>query len=271
MNLLIRNEPCCKLNQTLDNYRRLLNSIASILHERNTMLLPRQASIFTTNYDLFIEKAGEQVSSLILNDGFSRTSSFSMRHKFSPQLYFNSTLNTGNLFNYRSELPAVNLIKVHGSLSWLRECDEKDEIVFGVREIESKGKNPTDEEVQAYLRNFYLVLPEYHKFRSAVLDPNYYELLRIYANELQRENSLLMVFGFSFADEHILEITQRALRNVSLKIVILSYSKDDSAHFEQKFDGFPNVEIVAPCGGNKIGFDVLVKLLKARPTAKRGA
>ena len=276
-NLLIRNKPCCKNTRTSDNYIQLLNLIANILHERNTTLLPRQASIFTTNYDLFIEKAGEQVPGLILNDGFGRTSRFSMRHRFSPQVYFNSTLNTGNLFNYRAELPTVNLLKVHGSLSWYHEivnkqdCAEKGHIFFKVREIESKGENPSYDEVKEYLASFYLVLPEYHKFRSAVIDRNYYELLRIYANELQRENSLLLVFGFSFADEHILEITLRALRNVSLKIVILSYSNDDVCEFERKFDGFPNVQIVAPCGDNKIGFDVFGEFLKTRPTAKRNS
>ena len=274
-NLLIRNEPCCKNARTTVNYKRLLNLIANILYERNTTLLPRQASIFTTNYDLFIEKAGEHVPGLILNDGFGRTSSFSMRHTFSPQLYFNSTVNTGNLFNYRAELPTVNLLKVHGSLSWYHEkankqdSSEKDQIVFKVREIADKGENPCYDEVKKYLDSFYLVLPEYHKFRSAVIDRNYYELLRIYANELQRENCLLLVFGFSFADEHILEITLRALKNVSLKIVILSYDRRSACAFGRKFDGFPNVEIVAPCGDNKIGFDVFGDLLRARPTVKR--
>ena len=271
-NLLIRNQACCQNARTTVNYRRLLKWIASILYERNTTLLPRQASIFTTNYDLFIEKAAEHVRGLNLNDGFARTPNLAMKYDFSPQIYFNSTLNTGNLFNYRAELPTVNLLKLHGSLSWLQEKAGKDNgvgsgrIVYGVRKIESKGDNPSYDEVKQYLSRFYLVLPEYHKFRSAVIDQNHYELLRIYANELQRENTLLLVFGFSFADEHLLLITQRALRNASLKVVIFAYSRDDVSEFECKFDGYQNVEIVAPTGDNKIGFAVFGEFLNVRPS-----
>ena len=44
-------------------------------------------------------------------------------------------------------------------------------------------------------------------------------MLRIYANSLELENSLLIVFGFSFSDEHVREVTVRALRNATLKVV----------------------------------------------------
>ena len=274
-NLLLRNEPCCKIARTTANYRRLLNRIAQILHDRNTTLLSKQANIFTTNYDLFIEKAAEYIPNLILNDGFDRTPNLSMRYEFSPQFYFNSTLNTGNLYNYRTEIPTVNLVKMHGSLSWSKnevrnyEGKAKGNIVFKVGEIESKGTIPSKAEVDEYLSSFALVLPEYHKFRSAVIDRNHYELLRIYANELQRENSLLLVFGFSFEDEHIMYITERALRNASLKIVIFAYSGDAVGSFESKFGGYQNVEIVAPCGDNKIGFAVLGEFLSVRPMVGR--
>ena len=249
-----------------------MNRIANILHERNSTLLPRQASIFTTNYDLFIEKAAEHIRSLKLNDGFDRRPNLAQKYDFSPQTYFDSTLNTGNLFNYRAEIPTVNLLKLHGSLSWSEEKTtsqngpDNSRIFFRVREIDSKGDNPSDDEIQEYLRSFYLVLPEYHKFRSAVIDQNHYELLRIYANELQRENTLLLVFGFSFADKHILLISQRALRNASLKVVIFAYSRDDVSEFECKFDGYQNVEIVAPTGDNKIGFEVFGEFLNVRPS-----
>ena len=35
------------------------------------------------------------------------------------------------------------------------------------------------------------------KFGETVLERYYYDLLRIYANELDRNNALLLVFGFS--------------------------------------------------------------------------
>lgn len=57
---------------TVENYTSFLGIIDSILSERRTSLLPKQATIFTTNYDLFIEQASVNHSSLRLNDGFSR-------------------------------------------------------------------------------------------------------------------------------------------------------------------------------------------------------
>ncbi len=49
------------------------------------------------------------------------------------------------------------------------------------------------------------------------MDSTYYELLRIYNNELDREGTLLVSFGFSFGDKHILDITRRALKNPTLR------------------------------------------------------
>ena len=274
-NLLISNEPCCNNLRTTVNYKRLLNRTAEILHDRNTTLLTKQANIFTTNYDLFIEKAAEFVPNLILNDGFERTPNLAMQYELSPQFYFNSTSNTGNLYNYRAEIPTINLVKMHGSLSWCKQDEENptrrnnSKIIFRVGVVKSKGANPSSADVEEYLSNFALVLPEQHKFRSAVVDRNHYELLRIYANELQRENSLLLVFGFSFEDEHILYITERALRNASLKIVIFAYSESSVAGFESKFDGYHNVEILAPVGPDRIGFTPFLEYLKLRPSVNR--
>ena len=68
-------------------------------------------------------------------------------------------------------------------------------------------------------------------------------MLRIYANELDKENTLLIVDGFSFDDEHILEITKRALKNPTLKLIVFCWDKEPKA-FEDKFSDFKNVEIV---------------------------
>jgi hypothetical protein len=44
---------------TLSDYRQFLTNVSRILDERKTELLPKQATVFTTNYDLFIEHACE--------------------------------------------------------------------------------------------------------------------------------------------------------------------------------------------------------------------
>src|SRR5262249_46314997 len=43
------------ITSTVANYIEYVGTIEAILSERRTSLLPKQATIFTTNYDLFIE------------------------------------------------------------------------------------------------------------------------------------------------------------------------------------------------------------------------
>jgi hypothetical protein len=57
---------------TLAQYRQLLSALSRILDERKTELLSKQITVFTTNYDLFVERAAEGMLNLRLNDGFSR-------------------------------------------------------------------------------------------------------------------------------------------------------------------------------------------------------
>ena len=74
------------------------------------------------------------------------------------------------------------------------------------------------------------------------------------------ENALLFVFGFSFADEHILDITRRALRNPTAKVVMFAYSQSDAVDFEAKFSAHRNVLVIKPKEGQSIGFPELNSL-----------
>ena len=56
MNKLIDDEDDNFNNTALENYGRYLGIVETSLSERCTDILPKQATIFTTNYDLFIEK-----------------------------------------------------------------------------------------------------------------------------------------------------------------------------------------------------------------------
>lgn len=94
---------------------------------------------------------------------------------------------------------------------------------------------------KAYASGFRLVNPAKQKFADTVLGLTYYELLRLFANELDRNNALLIAFGFSFADEHILEITKRALENPKLMVWICCYCEDDLNTCRILFNATPNV------------------------------
>ena len=63
--------------------------------------------------------------------------------------------------------------------------------------------------------------------------------------ELEKQDSVLIVFGFSFADEHILEIVRRSIINPYLKIYVICYNERSKRDLEDK---------LSDAGLNKIDF-----------------
>ena len=211
--------------------------------ERKTNILEKQVTIFTTNYDLFVEAAAESFPSLILNDGFDRKPNLLDRAVYSTRKFFDTVYHRGPLYNYVTEIPSVNLIKLHGSLSWSKDGDE---LTYAIKETEllTDEELNNEEEVSSYLNGHDLILPHKGKFHETLMGRTYYDLLRIYSNELDKENSLLIAFGFSFLDEHIYDLTQRVLKNPSLILVIFAFNGEAKNGYEEKFAGFSNVTII---------------------------
>jgi hypothetical protein len=228
---------------TASYYSDYLSIVESILGERRTSLLPKQATIFTTNYDLFIEKASIPYSAMRLNDGFVRVPSLTGRSEYSSRTFFTTTSSAANLYNYKVDIPCINLIKIHGSLSWKKDGDD---ILFSVINTVPLPPTKTPAQVKEFVDKYAVVLPETRKFHTTLMDNPYYELLRIYANELDREGTLLVAFGFSFGDKHILDVTKRALKNPTLKLVIFAFEDKDRDAFLKAFDGYNNVDIITP-------------------------
>ncbi|RRQ22443.1 SIR2 family protein [Thiohalobacter thiocyanaticus] len=259
MNALINEDENDQIAATLAQYTECITLIETILSERRTTLLPKQATIFTTNYDLLIEKASIGCPAIKLNDGFTRVPRLDNRIEYSSRNFFNTTYNTGNLYNYKVEIPCINLIKLHGSLSWQKDGDE---IVFNVAAKDLLPESKTADEIAEFIETFAVVLPQTAKFRTTLMDRTYYELLRIYANELDRENTLLVTFGFSFGDEHIRDITRRALKNPTLRLIAFAYSEADKDAFAEIFAGHNNVDVIAPTDGDNIEFSQFNTMLR---------
>lgn len=78
------------------------------------------------------------------------------------------------------------------------------------------------------------------------MDNPYYELLRLYANEMDREGVVLIAFGFSFGDKHILDITKRGLKNPTMKLIIFAFEDKDRDLFLQTFEEYNNVDVISP-------------------------
>lgn len=266
-NKVIANELDGPVGATLTEYVSLLRVIEKILMARRTTLLPRQVNVFSTNYDLFVEKASEQCPTLSLNDGFLRAPGLGARLEFSTRNFFRASYSTGNLYDYKVEMPSVNLVKLHGSCSWKRTPDT---IEFCVDQHPLLDLDASAVEKRTFVDKCAVVLPQMAKFRETTMDRTYYDLLRMFANSLDLENSALIVFGFSFADDHIRDITSRALKNPTLRIMLFAY--DDAARlaYSNLFGQYGNVEIIFDSTG-AISFGKLNQILAAVLDAKESA
>jgi len=247
-------------SETLESYAVFMGILGRILEERKTSLLPKQMTIFTTNYDVFPERAAEQVISARLNDGFDRVPSLSNTFKFEPGHFFDVTEKTGNLYKYKYPVPSLNLIKLHGSLTW---SQDKNQLFFrsGAFSIPDKGDADFAKTSKDFLDAFSLILPTKKKFNQTLMERVYYDLLRIFANTMEIENSALISFGFSFEDEHILDITQRALKNPTLILIVLAFSEGSAAGYQEKFEQYNNVIVLHPDGEKNLDFPAFNSLL----------
>jgi hypothetical protein len=176
-------------------------------------------------------------------DGFQKDSTFDNESSFSTTEYFNTVFNNGLIYNYQVEVPSMNLIKLHGSLNW----DVKDEKIVNsivyIDSLKSIAKSITNKDIKDFIDSFTLVLPQKNKFKETIINQTHYDQLRIFSNELDKENTILIVHGFSFADEHIFEIVKRSLRNPTLLLVVFCYDLTTKKDMEEKFEVYNNVHI----------------------------
>lgn len=260
-----------------------LITLRNVVRDRGSVTIPQRVNLFTTNYDSMIELALD-IEGISFNDGFSGRSD----PRFSTESYSRLMLEQSLFMEYSSLVPTLNVLKIHGSLTWreredgsigyckvddtLEECrrgcdaafsnalvsevceavrafrpfedalGELELIALGLSQSEREALGKFYENYSSLLR---IVNPSKNKFEKTVVERSYYDLLRIYANELDRNNALLIVFGFSFADEHILDLTRRAARsNPSLLIIVSCYTKKDAAWYSKLFGGCENVLLI---------------------------
>lgn len=240
--------------QTLiKSYGRFVGTLNRILLKRRSTLLGKQVNLFTTNIDMAFEHALELLE-IDTNDGFAG--------KIRPRLDLGefSTLRfrQGARYEYRSEIPTFNLFKIHGSAGWQRDGEEiyfdhRLEVIRAVQLRYESAKatllpinEPKDVDAvmlrlsatgkvldqvgldfaEAY-KDLQIVNPEKTKFASTVLNKTYYELIRRFANELEKENTALLAHGFSFRDEHLLDLVLRAsAANPTLQVIVFCYARE---------------------------------------------
>jgi len=251
----------------LGDYSAFLTVLSNILTERKSNIAPKHACVFTTNYDLFIERAYELFRGpLALSDGFNRRPSLDNSFEFTTAEYFTSVYKRGTLYSYEVQVPSVSLVKLHGSLSWQ---DDGNRILFSVSHLNELSNELTKMEegghageAPSLIEQFSVIMPIIEKHKDTILSQIYYDLLRIYANELDKENVLLLASGLSFEDAHLHHVTRRALRNPTLRLVIFSHREDGIAAYMEKFEKHDNVDI-AYSQASTIDFAKFISLLGA--------
>ncbi|HJA00184.1 MAG TPA: SIR2 family protein [Candidatus Collinsella stercoripullorum] len=273
-----------------------LRSLIGLVRDRGTTTIPKRINLFTTNYDPLIERALDRCSASY-NDGFVGRehprfdSSAYSRLQYEQSLFmeYKAQVATANVIKPHGSLtwrrdgegvmysnPGDTLqaclsgcedIRTLSVLDSVRDlvmndCDESslDDLECHALWLSTEEKELLTRFEEQYDSTLCIVNPTKKKFGETVLERYYYDLLRIYANELDRNNALLLVFGFSFADEHIRDLTVRAARsNPKLLIFISCYKADDADSYEDRFADCDNVILLVPKGDMKLGLDVFAR------------
>lgn len=223
------------LEVTLNNYINFLSSIIGILNLSNSRQTPRTANIFTTNYDLFIEKASDEVLQnyrFIFNDGASGY----FDRKLEGSNYNRTVSYKGLNDNYTNEIPSITLIKPHGSMNW----DKVNDSILIRSEV---------------LDYPVIVKPTGYESQETFYNNHFHEMLRIFQLELDKPQSVLFVIGFSFQDKHIAKMIKRAIQNPELMIYAFGYNDEDRAVFLKNLDlkaEMINFRILTPENLNEI-------------------
>lgn len=119
----------------------------------------------------------------------------------------------------------------------------------------------TDRFYNEYLK-LPIINPDKYKFFETISEQHYYQLIRSFSYELEKKQAVLIVFGFSFADEHIKDIFERSLLNPELQVIIICYSKKGQDKLKQTFGGYKNIIFLPEEKQNINGnFSYLLRLL----------
>lgn len=165
----------------------------------------KRANLFTLNYDSLLEKAAD-AEGIVVVDGFVGVQKRTFRpESYDQDLYFPAETTEGRV----SRLDRVlHLHKLHGSVSWQTETPSMSN-PFGLRDVQGIA-----EQGRA------VIFPTPSKYGDTLGMP-YAELFRRFAKAVVRPQSVLVVLGYGFGDEHVNAIIRQALAVPSFTLVIV--------------------------------------------------
>lgn len=223
----------------LEIYKKFYNIIFKIRNKSKNPI-----NVFTTNYDLFNEKALENLKINYCN-GFSGF----IERVFEPSIFKQRIVDEENRYKekWNPLKRYVRLYKIHGSIDWI----EKDDKIQQVQEYSGKEN--------------ILIYPTQAKHFETQYTP-YSELFREMSIKLQSPNTTLIILGYGFSDDHINNLIAQSLTNEDFNLIILSSLKEERAkEFFNKYNDNTNIHFIG--GKNEKGnslhyFDIFLSILR---------
>ncbi|UQD55761.1 SIR2 family protein [Flavobacterium sp. K5-23] len=170
----------------------------------------QKPNVFTTNYDLFSERAMD-------NLGISYTNGFSgfVERFFNPSIFNYALAEQMDISSLKWSIidSFIYLFKIHGSVNWVEK--ESNNKLFSIQEIQDVNFDRLKTEAN------YMIYPSPLK-QNASLGSPYADLFREFQKRITQKQSTLVTMGFSFGDEHINNIIYQALTIPSFRLVIFS-------------------------------------------------
>lgn len=178
-----------------------------VRNRRSNLPRPR---IFTTNYDLLIELALDELGFPYI-DGFSGTVDRRLNLAYYG-LDFHRVETTTQTIVARAE-GVLYLHKVHGSLNW-RSSVERDPLT-GLESLEVSQRADG-----AVGEDLVLIYPTAAKESDSLAYP-YSDLLRLLGDAVQQDDTAILSVGYGFADPHINRLLLRSLAsNPALNVFV---------------------------------------------------
>lgn len=264
----------CNKRITVDNYEKFLESVILLLIQKESF--SRRCNLFTTNYDGCVPLVTDKILEsgkydFVINDG----SRGFLKRTVAAKNFNSYVCQTGIFGRNSTDIPQIGLVNLHGSAYWRKSGDNilidynnndaQQIIPDSAKELldklgailKDKTKNTTDiialdvEFNDEDLKSFWdaynelpIVNPTKWKFHETVFEEHYYQMLRMLSYELEKPNSVLITFAFSFADEHILNLVKRSLSNPRLTVYVCCFNEPEKVVMQRRFNGFRNVQLI---------------------------
>ncbi|UPG87584.1 SIR2 family protein [Luteibacter aegosomatis] len=256
-----------------ENYDQFVRALLTLLQRRRGV--DKRCNIFTTNYDGCLPEAANHAMlggglDFVVNDGGRGF----FRRVIEARNFQTFLTRTGIFERHQQTLPQLNLINLHGSVYWARQGDQ---VLVAYDRLDEAEGPLLDADVRKAVAPFWaglaaggpaasldeppltiaqmdsfwddyntlpIVNPTKWKFYETVFEEHYYQMLRMLSFELERENAVLITFGFSFADEHILNLVKRSLSNPLLMVFVTCFNATEHARLKDLFSAYPNVDCI---------------------------